>query len=118
MHEDNEFFIGVLTHLASKSPTMISELRKFYILLDTYEIKIRTLYIKSDANIWANNISRITDNSDWQLAPRIFVTSTICGGALGGPIRLPRQQTTFKLQRQVERRHTKGYGLHPPTQHG
>ena len=47
----------------------MSELRKLFLLVDTYDIKIRTLYIRSAANVWADNLSRVTDNSDWQLAP-------------------------------------------------
>ena len=42
LHEDNLSVIGVLTHLISKSFTMISELRKLFLLIDTYDIKIRT----------------------------------------------------------------------------
>ena len=72
LHEDNQSVIGVLTHLTSKSPTMMCELRKLFLLIDIYDIKIRTLYIRSAANVWANNLSRVTDNSDWQLAPRVF----------------------------------------------
>jgi hypothetical protein len=72
LHEDNQSVIGVLTHLTSKSPAMMSELRKLFLLLDTYDIKIRTRYIRSAANIWADGLSRVTDNADWQLAPRVF----------------------------------------------
>jgi hypothetical protein len=64
--------IGVLTHLTSKSPTMMCDLRKLFLFLDTYDIKIRTRYIRSAANVWTDNLSRVTDNSDWQLAPRKF----------------------------------------------
>ena len=42
LHEDNQSMIGILTHLTSKSPTMMCGLRKLFILLDTYNIKIRT----------------------------------------------------------------------------
>ena len=65
LHGDNQFIIGVLTHLTSKFTTMMCELRKLFLLIDTYDIKIRTLYIRSAANVWADNISRVTDNSDW-----------------------------------------------------
>ena len=51
---------------------MVCKLRKLFLLLDTYEIKIRTRYIRSAANVWADNRSRVTDNSVWQLAPRKF----------------------------------------------
>ena len=43
-----------------------------FLLIDTYDINIRTLYIRSAANVWADNLSRITDKSDWQMAPRKF----------------------------------------------
>ena len=72
LHEDIQSVIGVLTHLTSKSPVMMCELRKLFLLIDTYEIKIRTQYIRSAANIWADALSRTTDNSDWQLTPRMF----------------------------------------------
>ncbi len=47
-------------------------LRKLYMLIDKYDIKIRTQYVRSATNIWADFLSRVTDNSDWQLSPRIF----------------------------------------------
>ncbi len=72
LHADNQSVIGVLTHLTSRSLTMMCELRKLFLLVDTYDIKIRTQYIRSTANVWADNLSRISDNSDWQLAPRVF----------------------------------------------
>jgi hypothetical protein len=51
---------------------MMCELRKLFLLVDTYDIKIRTHYIRSAANVWADNISRISDNCDWQFALRVF----------------------------------------------
>ena len=59
----------MLTHLTSKYTTMMCEL---FLLIDTYDIKIRTLYIRSAANVWADNLSRVTDSSGWQLSPRVF----------------------------------------------
>jgi hypothetical protein len=70
LHEYNHFVIGVLTRLTSKPPTMTYVLCKRYLLIDTYDVKIRTQYIRSAANVWADNLSRVTDNSDGQLAPR------------------------------------------------
>ena len=61
LHEDNQSMIGVLTHLASKSPMMMCELKKLFLLTDTYDIKIRTQNIRSAANVWADNLTRITD---------------------------------------------------------
>ncbi len=72
LHDNNQYVIGVLTHFASKSPAMMCELRKWFLLNDTYDIKIRTPYIWSDTNVWADSLSCVTSNSDWQLAPRKF----------------------------------------------
>ncbi len=72
IHKDNHSAIGVLTHLTSKSPTMTCELRKLFLIVDSYDIKIRTFYNHNATNILADSLSRVIDNSDWQLAPRMF----------------------------------------------
>jgi hypothetical protein len=64
--------VGVLTHLTSRSPSMMSKLRKLFLLTDEHDISIKTRYIRSAANVWAYRLSRETDNSDWQLATRVF----------------------------------------------
>jgi len=51
---------------------MMCKLRKLFLLVDSYDIKIRTQYIRSVANVWVDNLSRNSDNSDSQLAPRVF----------------------------------------------
>ncbi len=72
LHEDNQSVVGVLTHITSRSPAMMSELRKLFLLTDENDIRIRTHYIWSTANIWADKLSRETDTSDWHLHPRVF----------------------------------------------
>ena len=72
LHEDNQSVVGVPTHLTSRSPVMMSELRKLFLFTDENDIRIRTQYIRSEANTWANKLSRETDTSDWQLARRVF----------------------------------------------
>jgi hypothetical protein len=72
LHEDNQSVIGVLTNLTSRSPALMNELRKLWFLLDSNDVQLRTRYIRSAANIWADGLSRETDNSDWQLNPRVF----------------------------------------------
>ena len=64
MHEDDQTVARVLAHLTSRSPAMMSELRKLSLLTDENDIKIRTQYIRSAANIWADKLSRETDTSD------------------------------------------------------
>ena len=72
LHEDNQSVIGVLTHLTSRSPAMMCELRKLFLLIDEFDIKIITTYIRSAANIWADGLSRVKDNSGWKLRESNF----------------------------------------------
>ena len=51
---------------------MMAELRKLFLLTDKNNIQIRTTYIRSAANMWADRLSREHDSSDWQLAKRVF----------------------------------------------
>ena len=51
LHYDNQSVVGVLTHLKSRSPTMMSKLRNLFLLTDENDIKIRTQYIRSAMNI-------------------------------------------------------------------
>ncbi len=59
-------------HLASRSPTMMSKLRKLFLLTHEHGISIRNKYIRIAANVWADRLSRETDNAVWELATRIF----------------------------------------------
>jgi hypothetical protein len=43
---------------------MMPKLRKFFLLTDKHDISIRTKYIQSVANVWADRLSRETDNVD------------------------------------------------------
>ena len=51
LHEGNQSVVGVLTHITSRSPVMMSELRKLFLLTDENDIMIRTQYIRSAAKI-------------------------------------------------------------------
>lgn len=72
LHEDNQAVVAVLTHLTSRSPVMMTELRKLHFLLDTNSITVRPQYIRTTANVWADRLSRELDRSDWQFSPRLF----------------------------------------------
>jgi hypothetical protein len=72
LHEDNQAVVAVLSHLTSRSPAMMDELRKLWELIDTYNISIHAHYIRSAANVWADRLSRDTDMDDLQLNSLIF----------------------------------------------
>jgi hypothetical protein len=72
LHGDNTAVVATLTKLTTRSPVMMTELPRFWYLLDTNDIHIRPRYIRSAANIWADTLSREFDTEDWQLNPRLF----------------------------------------------
>ena len=57
--------VGVLTHLTSRVPAMMSELRELFLLTDDHDISIRTKYIRSAASVWVDRLNQETDNADW-----------------------------------------------------
>ena len=61
MHEENQSMVGVLTHLTSRSPAMMSELGKIFLLTDENEMRIREQDIRSAAKIWTNKLNKETD---------------------------------------------------------
>jgi hypothetical protein len=80
LHEDNTAVVAALIKLTSRSPVIMTELRRLWYLFDTNDIHIRPRYIQPAANVWADTLSRELDTEDWQLNPRIFDTFST-GGA-------------------------------------
>jgi hypothetical protein len=64
--------VATLSKLTTRSPVMMTELRRLWHLLDVNDINTPPRYIRSAANIWADSLSRELDRDDWQLNPRIF----------------------------------------------
>jgi hypothetical protein len=71
--EDNQAVVAVLTNVTSRSPALMTELRKLWWILDTNDIALRARYIRSAANVWADKLSRDRDGQgDWMLDPELF----------------------------------------------
>jgi hypothetical protein len=71
LHEDNHAVCHVLAGVTSRSPEMMAELRRMWYMLDTNDIHIRPMYIRSAANKWADKLNRHLDSDDWQLDPSV-----------------------------------------------
>jgi len=69
---DNQAVIQVLTNVTSRSPELMKELRKLWRLLDLEDITLRTRYIRSAANVWADRLSRRENQDDWMLGWKYF----------------------------------------------
>jgi hypothetical protein len=69
---DNQAVVQVLTNVTSRSPALMRELRKLWRLLDMSDISLRTRYIRSAANVWADQLSRRENRDDWMLGWKHF----------------------------------------------
>lgn len=69
--EDNTAALAAVLKLSSRSPAMMTELRKLFWLLDTHAITLDAFYVRSADNP-ADAPSRHEDRDDWKLAPRWF----------------------------------------------
>jgi len=72
LREDNQAVCAILTSWTTKSPEMMKELRRLWWLLDTHNITLLPRYIRSEANVWADRLSRAQDSGDWRLNPAEF----------------------------------------------
>ena len=73
VHEDNQAVVHMLAHYSTRSPSIMRRLRKLWLLLDLNDISLsRVEYIRSEANVWADALSRELDTEDWRLNPVVF----------------------------------------------
>ena len=72
LHEDNMAVVHMLVHYTSKSPSIMRRLRHLWLLLDLHNITLKAEYIRSEANVWADALSRELDTEDWRLNPEVF----------------------------------------------
>ena len=64
IHKETKSMVEVLTHLTSRLPAKMFELRKLFPLTDEHDISIGTMHIRRAAKIWAGRLSRKADNAD------------------------------------------------------
>jgi hypothetical protein len=90
-------------------------LRRICWLLDTNSINLRARYIRSVANVWADNLSRHLDNDVRRLDPVLFAEfDTMFGRQSIDRICFCTQHPTTALQRMVEGPNVRSGGRSPP----
>ena len=65
--------VHMLVHYSSRSPHIMRRLRALFLLLDLNNISLTVEYIRSEANVWADQLSRELDTEDWRLNPAVFL---------------------------------------------
>ena len=71
LHEDNQAVCHILRNFTSRSPVIMLYLRKLILLLDTNNITLRPVYIRSEDNP-ADAPSRDRAPDEWKLARQLF----------------------------------------------
>lgn len=72
LYEDNMGVVGIIRGLTSRSRPLMAELRRLWALLDRHGIDLRVRYIRSADNAYADRLSRLPQQDDWQLSPSLF----------------------------------------------
>ncbi|KAK3267043.1 hypothetical protein CYMTET_24372 [Cymbomonas tetramitiformis] len=70
---DSQAVVAMLSHVTSRNPDLMRRMRRLWLLLDLQDIELQACYIRSEANVWANNLSRCEDLDDWRLNRDWFV---------------------------------------------
>ncbi|KAK3282718.1 hypothetical protein CYMTET_9560 [Cymbomonas tetramitiformis] len=70
---DNQAVVAMLSHFTSRNPDLMRRMRRLWLLLDLHDIELQAHYIRSEANVWADNLSRCEDLDDWRLNRDWFV---------------------------------------------
>ncbi|KAK3242252.1 hypothetical protein CYMTET_48045 [Cymbomonas tetramitiformis] len=68
---DNQAVVAMLSHFTSRNPDL-RRMRRLWSLLDLHDIELQARYIRSEANVWANNLSRRKDLDDWRFNRKWF----------------------------------------------
>ncbi|KAK3267985.1 hypothetical protein CYMTET_23486 [Cymbomonas tetramitiformis] len=69
---DNQAVVAMLSHFTSRNPELMRRMRRLWILLDLNDIELQARYLRSEANEWADRLSRDRDLDDWRLNRRWF----------------------------------------------
>jgi len=80
LREDNQAVVYILTNMVSRSPQLMHELRRLWYLLDTQDIELRAVYIRSAANILADRASRLASPRDYMLDTALFSAAQVRWG--------------------------------------
>eukprot|EP00854_Cymbomonas_tetramitiformis_P034060 gene34060-biopygen8622 len=69
---DNQAVVAMLSHFASRNPELMRRMQKLLLLLDLHDIELQARYIRSEANEWADRLSRDKDLDDWRINKKWF----------------------------------------------
>eukprot|EP00854_Cymbomonas_tetramitiformis_P015482 gene15482-biopygen15947 len=64
---DNQAVVAMLSHFTSRNPDLMRRMHRLWSLLDSHDIELQARYIHSEANVWADGLSRCEDLDDWRL---------------------------------------------------
>ncbi|KAK3249287.1 hypothetical protein CYMTET_41277 [Cymbomonas tetramitiformis] len=109
---DNQAVVAMLSHFTSRNPDLMRRMRRLWLLLDLHDIELQARYIRSEANVWADNLSRCEDLDDWQTQSRLVRVGQQAVGPLHSrPVRFRDLRAASSVLRCVERPEVRRSGL-------
>ena len=81
LYEDNQAVVAVLASWSSRAPALMAELRLLLELLESSDISVRAIYIRSALNIVADHFSRIVRPREYRLSSAAFELAQSWWGA-------------------------------------
>jgi hypothetical protein len=70
LYEDNQAVVAIIKNRTSSSSLLMSELRLLMALLEQFDIRLASRYIRNELNP-ADVFSRLTDRDAWALSPSV-----------------------------------------------
>ncbi len=72
LHEDNTAVVSVLTHLTSRSPSLMHELRRLWYTLEAHDIRLAPTWIATAQNRLADAASRLAFPCDYVVSDAVW----------------------------------------------
>ena len=69
---DSRVAMHVINSFSSRSPALMSELRKLHTVVRSLGVTLRATWLASVANVWADRLSRQRDKDDWRLSRSVY----------------------------------------------
>eukprot|EP00854_Cymbomonas_tetramitiformis_P020173 gene20173-biopygen20803 len=69
---DNPAVVAMLLQFTSRNPELMRRMRKLWLLLELHDIELQARYLRSEANEWADWLSRDKDLDDWRINKKWF----------------------------------------------
>eukprot|EP00854_Cymbomonas_tetramitiformis_P018084 gene18084-biopygen18657 len=84
LYYDNQAVVAMLSQITSRNPDLMQQMRCLWSPLDLHGNNLQAKYVCSEAEVWADELSRSEDLDNWRLNRRCMERLVLRGGDLAG----------------------------------